>query len=351
MAASRSWARYDRLDLVPERDHAVQRRQVAGDRPEQRRLAGPVGPHDADPLPALGGEERNPGHGHGVGGVGAVRVERPAARQVAHGEVLEPDHELAGTDGAAGHRPTVEPQRAGRLPRCVRLLVAEPLEARLVLVHLGVLALAAITLDQLDLALDLLRLRLRLLLGAEVPLDALAVVGRVVAAEDGQPAVAQLPDAGHGRVEERPVVGGDQEGARPSPEVLLQPLDRPDVEVVGGLVEHQEVGVGDDETGEGGPGLLAARDRRRRPEPFVAGEPESGQGLVDALVERVPAQDLESVLQVRVVAAGGMAVVLQALELGGHALEVGGPVADRGPQVGSRHEGLVEVGLLAQQAE
>jgi hypothetical protein len=43
------------LDRIPEADRAVERRQVAGDRPEQRRLAGAVRPDDPDPLPALGG--------------------------------------------------------------------------------------------------------------------------------------------------------------------------------------------------------------------------------------------------------------------------------------------------------
>ncbi len=81
------------------------------------------------------------------------------------------------------------------------------------LVHLGELALAAVPLDELLLALDLLGLGLDVLRGPRVALDPLAVVGAVVAAEDRQPAVAQLPDPRHRRVEEGPVVRRDEERA------------------------------------------------------------------------------------------------------------------------------------------
>ncbi len=40
---------------------AVERGQLAGHRPEQGRLAGAIRADDADPIPALGGEERHPG--------------------------------------------------------------------------------------------------------------------------------------------------------------------------------------------------------------------------------------------------------------------------------------------------
>ena len=101
-----------------------------------------------------------------------------------------------------------------RLARRLRRLDAlrlEPLEPRLVLVHLGELAMAAVTLDELALARDRFGLRVRVLHRARVALLALAVVRRVVAAERRQPPVAQLPDARHRRVEERPVVRRDQQ--------------------------------------------------------------------------------------------------------------------------------------------
>ena len=48
-------------DAAADRQDAVERRQLAGDRPQQRRLARAVRPDDADPLAALGGEERDAG--------------------------------------------------------------------------------------------------------------------------------------------------------------------------------------------------------------------------------------------------------------------------------------------------
>ena len=146
-------------------------------------------------------------------------------------------------------------------------------------------------------------------------------------------------------------MGRDEQRAGAAPEVLLEPLDRPDVEVVGGLVEEHQVRVRDHEPRERRPRLLAARERRRRAEPLVAREPEAGQRLVDPLVERVAAEDVEPVLEVRVAGRPGLAPVLERRELLGHPLEVRGAVADRGPQVRRGHERLVEVRLLAEQPE
>src|SRR5439155_2397445 len=89
----------------------------------------------------------------------------------------------------------------------------EALQPRLVLVHLHVLALAAVLLDEVAFPLDRTGLRLDVLRRTLVALHPLAVIGGVVAAERGQPAIAQLPDSGGRRIQERPVVRGDDEGA------------------------------------------------------------------------------------------------------------------------------------------
>ena len=70
------------------------------------------------------------------------------------------------------------------------------------------------------------------------------------------------------------------------------------------LVEQQQVRVGDHEPGQRGARLLAARHRRRRLRPLVPREPEAAQRRVDALVERVAAEDLVLVLEVRVARLG-----------------------------------------------
>ena len=74
------------------------------------------------------------------------------------------------------------------------------------LVHLRELAMAPVSLDELALASDRLRRRVRILRRPGVAFHPLPVVGAVVAAERCQVPVAQLPDARHGRVEEGPVV-------------------------------------------------------------------------------------------------------------------------------------------------
>ena len=258
--------------LVAERHDAVERRQVAGDRPQERRLAGPVGTDDADPLPALGGEERRRGDRHGLRGLGPVRGERPATGQVADGEVLEPDDDLARADRPADEGLAPQLERPLRRLGGLHGLRPELLEARLVLVHLHVLALAPVALHELDLAGDRVLVGLGLPRRALVALDALAVVRAVVAAEHRQAPVAELPDPRDGRVEERPVVARDEERPGTPAEVLLEPLDRTDVEVVRRLVEEHQVRVADHEPGERGTRLLSAGQRRRGPHPLVARE-------------------------------------------------------------------------------
>ena len=211
--------------------------------------------------------------------------------------------------------------------------------------------MAPVALDELLLAGNLLGVRLAFLRRAQVSLGALAVVGRVVAPEGRDPALTELPDARHGGVQEGAVVRGDEQRPGPAPEVLLEPLEGAEVEVIGRLVEEQELGIGDDEAGQGGPRLLPARQRRRRPPDVSRAEAEAGERGVDPLVERVAPQDVEAVLEVGVVGLGDPALALEAGQLLGHPLQVAGAVADRGPEVGRGHERLVEVGLLGQQPE
>ena len=83
------------LDRVAERRRAVERRQLAGDRAQQRGLAGAVRSDDADPVAALGRQERRSGHDPRLAGRPAVGVDRAPSRQVPDDEVLEPDDDLA----------------------------------------------------------------------------------------------------------------------------------------------------------------------------------------------------------------------------------------------------------------
>ena len=98
--------------------------------------------------------------------------------------------------------------------------------------------MASIALDQLALARDRLCGRVGVLGRAGIALFALPVVGAVVASEGGEPAVAKLPDPGHGRIEEGPVMRRDQQRPGPLAEVVLEPLERVEIEVVRRFVEQ-----------------------------------------------------------------------------------------------------------------
>src|SRR3970282_675712 len=97
-----------------------------------------------------------------------------------------------------------------------------------------------VALDQLLLPGDRFGVRLAFPGRPRIALLALAVVGGVVAPEDGQPPVAELPDAGPPGGEEGRGGGGDDERARAPRGVLREPLQRAEVEVIRRLIEEEE---------------------------------------------------------------------------------------------------------------
>ena len=74
-------------------------------------------------------------------------------------------------------------------------------------------------------------------------------------------AALHVPHAGADLVEEPAVVGDADERGAARPQVLGQPGDALDVEVVGGLVEDDQVLLGDEQLGERDPAPLAAGER------------------------------------------------------------------------------------------
>ena len=99
------------------------------------------------------------------------------------------------------------------------------------------------------------------------------------------------------------------------------------------------------------PRLLAAGQRARRPGPLVDGEAEAAQRRIDALVERVPAEHVELMLQVGVGGLGHAPGTLELGELRSHRLEMGGTGTDGRPQVGRRHEDGIEMRFLREHPE
>jgi hypothetical protein len=74
-----------------------------------------------------------------------------------------------------------------------------------------------------------------------------------------------LPGAGADGVQEPPVVGHGDEGAAAGGQMAGQPVDRLDVEMVGRLVEDQQVDLRDQQRGERGPATFTTRQRSHRP--------------------------------------------------------------------------------------
>ena len=75
----------------------------------------------------------------------------------------------------------------------------------------------------------------------------------------------ELEHTGGDPIEHVAIMGDDHEPAREVLEFVLQPLDRIDVEMVGRLVEHEQVGIGDQRPGQRDPLLLPARELVHRP--------------------------------------------------------------------------------------
>ncbi len=131
----------------------------------------------------------------------------------------------------------------------------------------------------------------------------------------------------------------------------LQPLEGRDVEVVGGLVQHEQVGVGHQQPSQGHAGLLAAGQLRRLVVPQVRRDAQPGQRLLHPLVEVVAIGGLEAVAQ------GGIGRRLHALspaglqlgELPFHALHLGGTTAHDGPHVRGPDHARVQVRFLREQ--
>ena len=78
-------------------------------------------------------------------------------------------------------------------------------------------------------------------------------------------ASVELEHTGGDPIEHVAIVGDDHEPAREVLEFVLQPLDRIDVEMVGRLVEHEQVGIGDQCPGQRDPLLLPTRELVHRP--------------------------------------------------------------------------------------
>ena len=110
-----------------------------------------------------------------------------------------------------------------------------------------------------DLAAELVRVALGL------RLDLLApglVMGEAAIDPPGR-AVFEPDDAAGQRLEQSAIVADQHQPGAQRSQLGLQPFDRRQVQVIGRLVEQQQVRLGRKRAGQGGAALLAAGERRR----------------------------------------------------------------------------------------
>ena len=188
---------------------------------EQRGLADAVGPDQADAVTAHDGE---------------VQVAHQAAPAQADAGLTGLADQLAG----ALARIHLQADLAGALapggPRLAQCL--QPSHATFVA---GAARLDAFADPDLFLRPELVELAVGHCLGLQLLAAHLLVGGEVAGEAAHQPAI-QLDDAGGHLIEEAPVVR-DDDGRRPRVDDGLQRLDGLDVEMVGGLVQQQQVGL------------------------------------------------------------------------------------------------------------
>ena len=223
------------LDALAVGDGAGVGRFLAGEHAEERGLAGAVRADDADD--AAGGE----GEGEVVDqlAVGVVLLQVLDGDDVLAEAGAVRDDDLGGGDLLAlGFRG--------------ELVVGVDAGLLLGLAGLGALA------DPFELAGEGLLAGLVLAGLLQQALGLLLEPGGVVALVGDAAAAVELEDPAGDVVEEVAVVGDDEDGVRVLDQVLLQPGDGLGVEVVGGLVEEQHLGLLEQEPAEGDAALLAA---------------------------------------------------------------------------------------------
>ena len=162
--------------------------------------------------------------------------------------------------------------------------------------------------------------------GGELARRLLGAPGVPRALEVARAAGLELEHRGADRLE-KPAVVGDEDDRRVEPdEVVLEPLERLDVEVVGRLVEQQQVGARGEHPRERGPGQLTAREAAERAVELVVAEAEPAQGRLDAVAPAIAAGGLQPRLGV------GVGVQRRLVGAVGHPLPRGARGRPRSPR-------------------
>jgi len=252
--------------------------------------------------------------------------------------VLHLQHELPGP----GRRREREAQRpTGRRVVCdrIRLDPLDLLEPRLRLPRLR--RLVAEALDEPLHSRDLGLLALDRLAERDLACRLLGPPGVPRAGEVATAACLELEHRGPDRLEEPAVVGDEDDGGVEIGQITLEPLERGDVEVVGRLVEEQELGAGGERTRQRRPGQLAARECDEPPLGVLVAEPEAGEHGEHLIAPAVAAGEVEAGLGVGVRAHRLLGVVAA----GHRPLEAGEALLER-DHFGAAGEDVVAEGHL-----
>ena len=207
-------------------------------------------------------------------------------------------------------------------PRAARSLLLESADLRQL--RLRLLGLRLLVPEALDEALepgDVLGDAVRGLLGGRGPRRLLAPPGVPGPGEVVGAAGGELEHGGRHGLEEPAVVGDEDDRRIERRELVLEPLEALDVEVVRRLVEQQQVGVDRERAREGRAGQLSAGEARERPVEVLVAEAEAAKRPRGTLAPGPATRVLELPLRVRVapqrplvVRAGGH-LALEAPEL------------------------------------
>ncbi len=185
----------------------------------------------------------------------------------------------------------------------------------------GLRRLVAEAVDELRHARDFLvlpALGLPQALHPGVPLDQVVAVAAVIVGEGPE---AQVGNPCRHRIEEVAIVRDEDDGVRVGDQVRLEPVAGVEIEVVRRFVEQQQIGLAEEQLGEGDPHLPAARERVHRTLRVVGLEAEAAQHGGDLQVDAVAVVQPEAILQIAV--AGEQGVVLTRLDAG-----IGEPLLD-----------------------
>ena len=310
---------------------ALLRLPLTEQRLEERRLARPVRADERDVLAALEDER------------GAVEQELVPGRD---DEVVRLEDDAAGAGGAEeleAERAPLARQRL-ELPRRGLALLLQPadlaqLGLRLLRLRLLVAEPRHEALEALDVVTDPVELRRRRR-GARGLLAAPLVPGAV---EEERLGAAELEHGRRHGLEEPAVVGDEDDGGVERGQLPLEPLEALDVEVVGRLVEEEQVGVGREGAREGGPGQLAAGERVERPVEVGVAEAEPAEHRCGPVAPRPAARVLEAALRLAVAAQRRRRVVARRHRL----LEAGELLLDRDEVARARERVLAQRQPLA----